>query len=173
MDKFEASNGITVELNQEGEAFEFRGASGMGPVWFSSGEIDALREFFRAERDEELGRWRWPENPANLVYPRGDRGTSGRRRVVVIDEASGFHSGLLVEGYTDNPAARAYFDAQPESKPWHDAKTSEVWVLTIDGDESAWTVNNTGVFENPDSTLALDNRNITTARRIWPEEVES
>lgn len=129
----------------------------------------ALGEFFEMEADQILKRWRWPENVNYVVYP-SDNGW------LVLNELDGHtkhythreHVG--VGGSNMTRAARAYFDAHPESKPWHDAKTGEVWVIKWpDGTESAWTVNNQGKFESPDSTYQLANPNITAARRIWPQ----
>jgi hypothetical protein len=94
----------------------------------------ALAEFFRAEEDERLGRWRWPENEGYIVYPDGRY----PHLVSVIDESTGLRevrSKSKAGHKRDNfeRAAAAYFDAHPEPKPWHDAKEGEVWVITSAG----------------------------------------
>lgn len=176
MGKFEASNGATVEQFADSLNVAMRPAES----WLEPWAVRALREFFRAERDEELGRWRYPKNPEWVVYPKrpGFKPYNGADLLVVNEVAGASMEYVQADDdgteYVDRdePAAkvaRAYFEAHPERKPWEDAKTCEVWLLTVDGIESPWTVNNAGVFEDPSSTIELDNRNITAARRIWPE----
>lgn len=131
MNDFTASNGVKVrrinEYTVDVEAtFERYGV--------------AIREFFQAEEDERLGRWRWPEDPDFLVYPVGEKGL-----VSVLREGSRTGSGpyiqksvsrdqaeryVLSAGRSFFRAAKAYFNAQP--KPWHDAKEGEIWVLETD-----------------------------------------
>lgn len=106
---FTASNGLTLSIYEDGIIWE----GGTKPKRYT----DALREFFLHERDQELGRWRWPEDPDYVVYQACDD------RVLVVDEETGnskpfrrFRSVFLNSGY--NGAARAYFLAHPEPKPW-------------------------------------------------------
>lgn len=170
MNEYTASNGVKVIALGGGLAFQLpmRGVSTFG---INSEKVEALREFFQHERDEELGRWRWPENPDYVVYP--DAFDSDPDWVAVVNEEEG-KVGSRARGHVVYPenlyhrAGAAYFEAHPERKPWHDAKTGEVWVITVDGEESAWAVNNAGRFENPDSTYEPTNVHITAARRIWP-----
>lgn len=167
MNTFEASNGARFSEKENG-TLVFSGGILDYPFELSPGVVYGLRAFFQHERDEELGRWRWPDNPDYVVYAR-DTGDW-----LVLNESNGHTKHYThrhhasVGGSNMTKAARAFFDAHPERKPWHDAKTGEVWVITVEGEESAWTVNNAGRFENPDSTYELTNRNITDARRIWP-----
>jgi len=186
MNEYTASDGVKVEWIENGDQIcvsapvdgrEFR-------EWTGGRFAQALREFFRAEEDERLGRWRWPENPDYVVYPKGDG--------IVL--AMGEHSGRGVEAIRTqanhtrtalHDAARAYFDAHPEPKPWHNAKPREVWVLSAeDGDEAT-----TGAFEvkwngspatghvyfarvgGNEHSMTYGNRSaaITAGRRIWPE----
>ena len=72
-------------------------------------------------------------------------------------------------------AARAYFDAHPESKPWHDAKEGEVWAVTVGvGPTFAAKVETDAGFPRfidlADDMSYGPRSGITSARRIWPEE---
>lgn len=179
---FTASNGVAIDVADDLE----------NALGYDSGQIQALREFFQHERDEELGRWRWPENPDYVVYPDlthdhevafGDGLT-----YTVLRESDGVMKGYAraeddhrgsVHRPHDNPfalAARAYFAAHPEPKPWHDAQPGEVWVLTTEnvGDEIAARVadlNEMIVFEYIKglTRIAVTDTRIVTGRRIWPE----
>ena len=152
-DTFTASNGITIrERDDTTPVLEWK-ADGRyctdGSRWYAVGEgIDseapgftavspvakALREFFQRERDEELGRWRWPENPDYVVQP----DANDPRLVTVMRESvarirkirrnrdavsSDFHERF-------GECAEAYFEAHPERKPWEDATYKDVWVWT-------------------------------------------
>ena len=120
----------------------------------------ALREFFLAERDAELGRWRSKEHPEYVVYPKHDGS------VLVVLEGAG-------EGAYHYRVAVEYFAAHPERQPWHDAQPGEVWELTCDGlpqkflrvkyHDERWLNIRTGI----EATAPLK---ATAGRRIWPEE---
>lgn len=187
MDKYTASNGVTVWRDSTTGNLRFGGdavdldhlreklsgeSRGMYPAMDA-----ALREFFQAERDEELGRWRWPENPDYVVYAPVDYSNYVR----VLDERSAIlevihREHLKGRGSLVAQAARAYFEAHPERKPWEDAKHGEVWLLTIDGAESAFYPSKslsrafTPVAPNTGTTaVPFDWPEITDARRIFPE----
>ncbi|SDG22759.1 hypothetical protein [Microbacterium sp. 77mftsu3.1] len=176
MTDFVASNGIPVHIHEE-ESGAIRLFTSMPdgtyPTQAAAGDdVQALREFFRAEEDERLGRWRWPYegNRHIVVYPI----QQNPDRVLVIDEAAGTAS-YRDRGEQDDrfktaetEAAAAYFDAHPESKPWHDAKIGEVWILTIDGDESPVAFR-PGLASHMDGRRA-DVDHATAGRRIWPED---
>jgi hypothetical protein len=177
MDKFEASNGLIITLTNARQTGYCRYPEvrhdATGHLGFS--EMVAWREFFQAERDEELGRWRWPENPDYVVYPDDDGD------VIVLNERDGM-SGIgqtraTVDRYPNSfgaDAARAYFESHPERKPWHDAKEGEVWVLTLDGDEIPYmarpSIGNNVYFEGVIDGIKPDSTMITAGRRIYPEE---
>lgn len=176
MTEFTASNGYTLEVGVGSVIVHNRG----GDVTHALGKfsIDALRELFRSERDEELGRWRWPEKPEYMVY------SFAPNNVRVFRESVGKSLDYMNEGaWPSSPsdyakAARAYFEAHPEPKPWEDAKPGEVWELTID-DGSEHTV-----FVHADRTMGGrdgvsaggayfdldDGSNITAAHKVWPED---
>lgn len=175
MNEFAASNGyrLNVDLGSiiiYNRADDVRHTLGMYSV-------DALREFFQHERDEELGRWRWPEHREYVVY-------ASRLPILVLNELTGDTlRAHRADGFSDSGhgtiynAASAYFEAHPEPKPWEDAKPGEVWELTID-DGSEHTV-----FVHADRTMGGrdgvsaggayfdldDGSNITAAHKVWPE----
>lgn len=180
MTAFEASNGVSISRQPP--------VTDRGP-WLmvdghmtSPNDAQALREFFQYERDEELGRWRWPENPDYVVYPRGESG------VHVLDESSGIGAARFIHrnGDPDNPtaeykAAYAYFEAHPERKPWEAAKPGEVWLLTtrdevnvpaVTSSSSSGRVVFTGATHDAGGTeeIALSSDYIISARRIRSED---
>ena len=170
---FTASNG--VELDEYGY---MRRAGTLGELH------EARKEFYQHLRDEELGRWRWPENPDYVVYPDRDKRYINQPAVIVVNETNGATaycgkdgrysaSGIGASDVWCEPAARAYFDAHPETKPWHDAKPGEVWALITDesGTEYPWGVGDGGewVYAGGESHIPLHAPVITAGRRIWPE----
>ena len=177
---FTASNGLMVERTLGGLPRV------IGEGWSSQltdPETVALREFFRHERDEELGRWRWTENPDFVVYPSRLYTTPGDPDVVhVVNEANGQSHRV----HRDDPeslfgrfsdAGHAYFDAHPAPKPWHDAKVNEAWELTANGDTGPFLVATAYpeherlqfVASNGTRFEIDDGEQITAGRRIWPE----
>lgn len=134
----------------------------------------AVREFFRAEEDESLGRWRYDELPEYVAYWH-----PVLQRLTVIWEPQGGSTFFKRDDdltYAGNPGkvARAFFDAHPEPKPkpWHEAKHGDVWALTCKGVEEVWFVRKNR-FRDIDGLgirMPLDNTLITAGRRIWPTE---
>jgi len=180
MGEFIASNGVRIGLGVPG-AEHVR----LYEDIFTAREVDALREFFQHERDEQLGRWRWPERPDYVVTPfDGDPD-----HVLVVQESAGVACefvrasayGPSMSGYHSRlaPAARAYFDAHPVRKPWHDAEPGEVWALDHGHGERAAIVleantDTTGrLFSTGPTMFSPLNPTIVSARRIWPEGGES
>lgn len=174
MNEFTSSNGMIVSRDSIGDlrllSPSRRNTLDQAP-FLDGDEIDALREFFQAENDARLGRWRWPENPGYVVYPR-------LNYVAVVHEESG--NALQATRELDEintglcRAARAYFDAHPEPKPWHDAVEGEVWILMFRNSSHAWFVN--GDYFQSAKTLtniAKTDEGIIAGRRIFPEEVAS
>lgn len=199
MNTFTASNEIVVK-SYEDNRIEIK-CSGFAASThdLSVSEAEALREFFRAEEDERLGRWRWPENPDYVVYaPRpGFRPVNSTEPcdLFIINEEWGAGLAYLDAEYSsydeeDRPfaaAGRAYFDAHPEPKPWHDAKPGEVWLLRIPTGPTfdhapavvSSSANGNAIFTAATydaagtEELALTASQITYATRIYPEEVAS
>lgn len=132
---FTASNGARYSEQPHG-GIRFMGGILDPDVELSAGMAFGIREFFQHERDEELGRWRWPENPTCIVKEGESTGDFGRGRTVyVFHEATfdRFHFNERVRSVDDgtsiaHQAARAYFEAHPdpdpdpEPKPWHEAQ---------------------------------------------------
>lgn len=175
-DTFTASNGLLLCPNGDGSV---RWEAGFSPVIVTQ----ALREFFLHERDKELGRWRWPEKPVYVVYPVGEDGLVD---VLREDPMAGFGPGRQVgisrtaaeDRAVDGPAssffaaARAYFAAHQEPRPWHDAKPGEVWAITTENvaDEVAVQVTPEGTFQYNDGyAWPITDLPIDSARRIFPE----
>lgn len=188
MTEYQASNGIKVDSETQGitgrRRITFDHGNHGTSVEMSAEEAVALIESLDHEKDEDLGRWRWPESPDYVVYAKGETEAEPRSGVRVVHESSGRSRDIgrsIVDACestvsTFGQAARAYFEAHPERKPWHDAKSGEIWVLTIDGSERVVSV--VQQYEkdfNPIShpiyaTFANGSEHITEARKIWPED---
>lgn len=176
MEKFTASNGVKID---QIAANGITGGLELKPVWGKNTfvfeeELLALREFFQHERDEELGRWRWPENPNWVIYRKSDD------EVTVLDELDPEEGGYTVYREDEEiwpefqPAARAYFAAHPEPKSWHDAQEGEVWLITSSNpSRSERLCEFPAIFQADrfrDHGGSWGVRDIVAARRIWPEE---
>lgn len=172
MTEFTASNGVVVVPGKSSDEPVVL-VAGRLSLWEAE-TVTALREYFQHQRDEELGRWRWPDNPDVVVYHA--RNVNGDHKVLNEPDGHGLLWGRDMEPAPASSdvlesAARAYFDSRPEPKPWHEAKTGEGWVLTIDGHEQIATVDQMLDFSTASETLVNgteDMSRITAARRIWP-----
>lgn len=175
MDKFTASNGTKVlPLKSGALGFQLPDSNIPSVFALTQQKVQALREFFLAERDEQLGRRRDLHDPHYVCYP-----VDGGETVRVIDERDGSSLWLnrLVtdESTGSHAAAFRFFEAHPERKPWEDAKHGEVWLVSIDGaPETPMTVEHEACdfprFIEPIEHLAYGPKSgITAARRIWPE----
>ena len=178
--EFRARSGRTVKSRSDGSVM-FDHAKG----YLSPASVMDAEEFFQAKRDAELGRWRWPANPQWIVYPRRPGFVPyGDADLLVINEVDGSAMEYVATDddgtcYTgrEEPAAeaaRAYFEAHPERKPWEDAAPGEAWEITytalaspqvtkvaIRTDRNTWKTD----------VLEMEfNHAITSARRIWPED---
>lgn len=174
--EFVTANGRHVWLDADGVVC-------VKPGYDDFAYTQALREFFQHERDEELGRWRWLENPDYVVYPLPS--PDGRVHIVeVFSERFGqsvqyprdyFRSTICSRNSSPEAlAASDYFAAHPEPKPWHDAKPGESWVLRFEsGEELSQTVNFEGDFYPwvlpVTSDAAYPQGIIVDGWRVWPE----
>lgn len=173
---FTASNGTEIEITEIGGIFA---KSGYGHIQAGPGVTKALREYFQHERDQELGRWRDPDNRDLVVYRRPGSDNSEGRAVLVMDETAGHggtyreHGRRWWEDKKDRAVADRYFEAHPESKPWDEAKPGEVWELTdAEGREQLWVWDEIDGWRSvhSDKVSHLVGREATAGRRIWPEE---
>lgn len=181
MNEFTASNGVRVRRTSGGTL-------AISVIHFTASEENALREFFQREADERLGRWRWPENPDYVVYPTvADTVTRRQARGVTVlsetiprpytvweDNVDVLYGTSTDEGSRQQAraAAKAYFEAHPERKPWEDAKEGDVWIITPSkaitlGERVEYpAIFQAGRFR--DHGGSWEARDITDARRIWP-----
>lgn len=178
MNEFEASNGERIA--RKGLAslvIERPGTDRM--LHINADRTDALREFFRAERDEELGRWRSRSNPS--IWVMAD--TDDPNRILLVSEPLQTFAVYRrspngnVSGDNDGwggAIAHDYFDAHPERKPWEDAKEGEVWIITPSkaitlGEHVEYpAIFQAGEFRDHGGSWRAED--ITAACRIWPEE---
>ena len=167
-EKFTACNGGQVWIEHDLLTWDFEGHSAP-----KNDVIQAFREFFRWERDQELGRWRDPENPDVLVYrdPAGD--DRGGRCVEVWDERTRENRFEWEKTTKYNTTARRYFDAHPEPKPWEEAKDGEVWVLEFTETSrytsgEAWVADDEEFWQGAIYVMKCY-LEIVAGRRIWPE----
>ena len=129
-------NEVHVDLDELGRVRLRRAGEGSGVYTLETTE--ALRAFFQAERDEQLGRWRDHKNLDMVCYPvaydldavlvmyEGDMTRYYATRSTWKD----------VTPYCVSEAAGRYFAAHPDEephKPWHDAKVGEYWLVTLEG----------------------------------------
>ena len=188
MNTFTASNGLKVILTNAGSTgYTPNNDQTESTSYLGFAEMVAWREFFRAEEDERLGRVRMEGFPGLYAY----RYNSGW--INVVDEHDGTateHRRQDVDACRDQSFvseserfARAYFDAHPEPKPWHDAKPGEVWVLRIPTGPTfdhapavvSSSANGNVIFTAATydaagtEELVLTASQITYATRIWPE----
>ena len=177
---FTASNGTTVG-NSFGWLVVTDPSPGVGATKLARLDVDALREYFQHRRDEELGRWRNPDRPNEVVYPQANG------NIRVLDESNGRNLGWGREEALDKAfahrlgmaTARAYYAVhpEPEPKPWEEAQFGEAWLLNLHGDEgvavaSATPYGTPVFFMAYDTEVSPDSPRITAGRRIWPADAE-
>lgn len=166
--QFRARSGRLVKPRPDGSVL-FDGANG----YLSPETAMDAAEFFEAQRDLELGRWRCPSEPTYVVYPR-------ENYVLTLREPDGAmclygrgEVGVSANVSTSERVAREYFEAHPERKPWHEAKHGEVWAVTETSGEALYRVTGWGRFEqvsgdNARLSMPITHWSITAARRVWP-----
>lgn len=185
-DVFRASNGIdiaVVDTDPETDAVLLVDDGLLG-TQLTAVQVEALREFLQRERDHLLGRWRWPDDPRFVVY-QVDTPIGTGRIVRVVDESTGEGEYLNEKSFDSQhfgihfqPAVRAYFEAHPEPKPWHDAKPGEVWEITYRSPCGSEISNRVMTCVDDGGNISFFNdyrlhtiyyTGIKSARRIWPE----
>ena len=173
MNQHKASNGASVHLDSNGR-MTFRRDSPLCVNTLEAFWVQAAREFFQAERDEALGRWRDPQNPDMVCYPV----ECDPNAVWVVYEGDGrrYHATRtgweLTRPQYASEAAGRYFQAHPDPNPWRTAQPDEIWVLT-DGDRSeVFRCGENGLYSlktgDPLSRV-LPILTVTAGHRIWPE----
>ena len=129
-------NEVHVDLDELGRVRLRRAGEGSGVYTLETTE--ALRAFFQAERDAELGRWRDTENPNVVVYPCLNQDDGYGRVVWVLDEAE-MVSGTVLDDRHSHSSASRYFAAHPQPEPrppfaaYVDKNGSAVWVTDENG----------------------------------------
>ena len=174
MDEFKAASGRVVKPQSDG-SIRFDHANGyLAP----QAAFDA-EEYFRAKRDEELGRWRWPINPDVVAQELNGA------LVRIWNERTGNYSDYKTQDGTRfsvgkrgfDGAAAAYFEAHPAPKPWHDAQAGEFWTITHAGEDETCRVDDengtlrfVGVSGWDTSvSMPITHHSITTAVRMVAE----
>ena len=168
-------NEVHVDLDELGRVRLRRAGEGSGVYTLETTE--ALRAFFQAERDQELGWWRDPEEPDWVVRPHEYYNDT----VVVYNErtrSTSFPHRSATETSSGNcisiRVAKRYFAAHPDEethKPWHDAKVGEIWEIgLLELGPSACLVTEGDFVEiSKRFEVAIGSSLIESGRRIWPE----
>ena len=129
-------NKVQVDLDEVGRIHLSRAGYCNGIYTLETTE--ALRAFFQAERDEQLGWWRDPENPNMVAYRTPEDDDEDGRCIRLLDETTG-DTCCAWERFAWSGSARRYFAAHPEPKPrppfaaYVDKNGSAVWVTDENG----------------------------------------
>lgn len=174
---FKASNGLVISEIDEGD-YMVTSPSGV-EINVDPWQSFALREFFQYERDQGLGRARWPENPDYVIYrePEYDYAEDGRC-VRILHEPSA-NVGREWERWSKEPscvsevAAHWYFTEGPgkePERPWEQAQPGEVWRLTVEGKEQNAVADSSAAgnvwFNTRDNYIRAANPDITAGRKL-------
>ena len=166
--EFTASNGVTIETRHDGYLVVEDGPT---TDWMGPRTADAVREYFTAERDAELGRWRDEESPDYVVYP------ARAGSITILHEPTGKHRHLIGRGeakiatgeFADT--ARRYFATNPEPKPWQSAEVGTLWSITAGalGRTRIAIAHGDATFTDHDG-IGWKADEVIDAERIWPTE---
>ncbi len=127
-----------VQVTLERGMLRLRRGNPQAEGLYDSDTTNALREYFQAERDDALGRWRDTENPNVVVYPCLNQDDGYGRVVWVLDEAE-MVSGTVLDDRHSHSSASRYFAAHPQPEPrppfaaYVDKNGSAVWVTDENG----------------------------------------
>lgn len=117
--RYETRSGRVVKVQENG-GIVFDHVNG----YITSEVVPDAEEFFEARKDDELGRWRWPEDRKFVVYGRDDGGAR------VVDETTGDNWFYRREDavHVGDPyfAASAFWEAHPARPVWADAE-AVIW----------------------------------------------
>lgn len=123
MSRYETRSGRVVKVQENG-GIVFDHING----YITAEVVPDAAEYFEARKDDELGRWRWPEDRKFVVYGRDDGGAR------VVDESTGDNWFYRREDavHVGDPfyAASAYWEAHPVL-PWASAQPGDIWVLRL------------------------------------------
>ena len=177
IEKFTASNGVQVWIEHDRLAWDFEGH--FEP---KKDVTRAFREYFQHERDQELGRWRDPEDP-NMVVNLEESMAAIYVRDEVTNTSYVFYGKADVEKILAHPrnypasfvrfaeTALRYYKAHEPDPEWWSAKPGEVWVLTRWGTEELYLVAGDEFISLDLAVIVdLDGDSITAGRRVWPEQ---
>lgn len=190
MNEFTASNGVSITIETTNAGTYLVGKKdrevptrGVYADTHATGSVEgiaALREFFRAEEDERLGRWRDPRHPEFVVRIEPDYDGDW----IVTNEATAERAWISSDedvaswSYKNEPGAdaireirEAFLASRVELKPWYDAQPGEVWLLNIDGEDVAAIrdVDEDFVTHRAGYRVVRNSESIAAGRRIWPE----
>ena len=175
--KFKASNGIEIE---KADGIELLVYDKQGILYTNITEPlgDALCEYFQYERDQKLGRVRWPENPDYVIYRDEQYDDEEGRYVRVLHEPravalTAWDKWPAEPRITSDFAARWYFTEGPgkQERPWEQAEAGEVWRLTHYGEEQnavAEKDSSSGRvrFNTHDNYISAEDRGVTAGRKL-------
>ena len=132
---FTASNGWTVSPPDSLGDLNIYSSKGVLLDYISSDSVGPLREYFQAERDKELGRWRDPENKDMVAYRTPEEDDEDGRCVLVLNETTGATS-YEWERLHYSRSARRYFAAHPDGGTPQAAAAILQITATLKGDRS-------------------------------------
>ncbi|GAA2577715.1 hypothetical protein [Microbacterium binotii] len=138
-------------------------------------DITALREYFVKEEHGRLGLGWLPQHPDYVLrrIPHSDDRDGRAVRVLYLPT---FETETVWDRYPVTPrsaieaAGVAWLAANPDPRPWEDAKPGEVWkISTVEGtvDTHAWRLDS-GEFMFEDGALVFAD-GISAGERVWPK----
>ena len=205
---FTATNGVQVEWGGEDEPLAWRANNidtWNNDLAFDEGSMlhVALSEFFRAERDASIKRWRSKRRPNFIVRPvRGVQESADQQVIEVFHEPtfmlwqyrgrpggpraedSLVNGGSLKQKDFDAVANEWFAEYFPEPQEWAGAADGEIWELSgvnVNASRPAqYLVDNHRFFRLP--LLTAGHRNLqpaffasefTSGKRVWPPVSET
>ncbi|MGL4998182.1 MAG: hypothetical protein ACRC5T_04375 [Cetobacterium sp.] len=171
IDGFTASNGWVV---QNGDLCNPSGDSEASNTWDGWA---AMREYFIAEHDAQMKRWRSKLKPEFVVYLKVDEDGDH----VMFDESNPTEHEVQYfnsrEKHKAGTVEHEFFTTADIPKAWHFAVEGEVWMLEVDSEpEKAYMVqaSTAGLggfdFYSPSIQCGTKYTGIKSAYRLFPEE---